>query len=441
MFRNFRPLVQVLALALGLSALSAPVVADPFVACVQRQLAELGYAPGPADGVMGRRTRSAWRVMKDAHEGSFSGYLKELPELSRETAIHWCRELPAIRAELAAKRPSSGEVKLRANSERAEIEVRQAYDSVRKFLLQEFGLVLAGNIGIAAADDWKVLQGLARRVKADISAGGSSPDAKIRTRCGNGDAYSAAAYQDWIFICWSRPKGAERDLLDSDRNWLWAVVAHEYVHIAQAELSGARSVLKGPDAKRRLMGPLWMIEGTAQVLEAHYSETVLRVRRPFLSYLGIRARKSERDLRELRRSDRSMPQEEYDLSHFAVRILAEARGNGTLFNFWRNLGNGLPWEQAFFESFGVELGDYEAKVMELLKRPGDAQHLLEADDFAEALNNIRVPVKIIPALPPKSFSQTLNIPLPVLPGALPSRHSKSYPKGLDENRKPPWQSP
>ncbi len=441
MFRNFRPLVQALGLALGLTVLTAPASADPFVACVQRQLAELGYDPGPADGVMGRRTRAAWRVMKDAHESSFSGYLRDLPELSRGNAIHWCRELPAIRAELAAMRPSVGEVKLRANSEQAETEVRQAYNSVREFLLQEFGLVLAGNIGIAAADDWKVLQVLAHRVKADITAGGSSPDAKIRTRCDNGDAYGATAYQDWIFICWRKPEGAERDWLDSARKWLWPVVAHEYVHIAQAELSGTRSTLKGSDAQRRLMGPLWMIEGTAQVLEAHYSETALRVRRPYLSYLRIRALKSKRELRELRRSDRTMPREEYDLSHFAVRILAEARGNGTLFSFWRNLGNGLPWEQAFYESFGVELVDYEAKVMELLKRPGDTRHLLEADDFAEALNNIRVPVKIIPALPPQSFSQTLNTPLPVLPGALPVRRSKSFPKGLDENRKPPWQSP
>ncbi|MEX0305327.1 MAG: peptidoglycan-binding protein, partial [Leisingera sp.] len=50
-----------LALLLVLAGAAVPAAADPFVECVQRQLLGLGVEPGPADGLMGPKTRRAWQ--------------------------------------------------------------------------------------------------------------------------------------------------------------------------------------------------------------------------------------------------------------------------------------------------------------------------------------------------------------------------------------------
>lgn len=64
--------------------LVTPAYAD--MRCVQTELARLGYDPGPADGLIGNRTRSAASAfVADAEQ--------LLPELSGESAVAWCEVL------------------------------------------------------------------------------------------------------------------------------------------------------------------------------------------------------------------------------------------------------------------------------------------------------------------------------------------------------------
>jgi hypothetical protein len=84
----------------GLLALSIPAVADEAVSCVQQQLTDLGYAPGPVDGALGRRTQNAAASL--ARDLGLA-----LPELDAGTAAQWCTEIAAVAQGPAAEILSS----------------------------------------------------------------------------------------------------------------------------------------------------------------------------------------------------------------------------------------------------------------------------------------------------------------------------------------------
>lgn len=54
--------------------------------CVQASLANLGFEPGPADGVLGRRSSGAAAQFRETTEMDF-------PDLTKENAQEWCDEL------------------------------------------------------------------------------------------------------------------------------------------------------------------------------------------------------------------------------------------------------------------------------------------------------------------------------------------------------------
>src|SRR5688572_6076672 len=86
------------AFALGVSVVVLaffPTLAIANVSCVQTQLAELGFAPGPVDGALGRRTREAAETV--AGQAGLP-----LPPLTDETSPEWCTALEAFAATPAA---------------------------------------------------------------------------------------------------------------------------------------------------------------------------------------------------------------------------------------------------------------------------------------------------------------------------------------------------
>lgn len=353
---------------------------------------------------MGRRTRAAWRVMKDAHESSFSGYLRDLPELSRGNAIHWCRELPAVDASIAALRPSSRPVRILANSNLAEQVVRQSYVSAQAFVQREFGIVLAGDIGIAAGDEPEVLKDHASRIKAETSAIASDSDKAILNKCGGKTRIVGGAYLNWMYFCWPRLKKVSKEQLRYNlRFWAGEVVIHEYVHLVQAELSGARTNVRSLEDQSRLMGPAWMFEGVAQVIGAMYEEAVLGREQPSIEQLWRKAKAAEVFLYELHGLATVRSDETYDLSRYAVEVLAQAHGIGALFEFWRRLGAGETWREAFRACFGVEMDEFEGKVIKIRMDPKTERQFSSGNALQRQLNAIPDPIKIIPLRPVTSF--------------------------------------
>lgn len=78
--------MRFLALAAVFSATCSPVLAD--ASCVQKQLARLGFDPGPVDGLLGPSTIAA---AERFHRG-----MPVLPDLSLETSQEWCNHLAAL---------------------------------------------------------------------------------------------------------------------------------------------------------------------------------------------------------------------------------------------------------------------------------------------------------------------------------------------------------
>ncbi len=72
-------------------AAMTPAIASDAGLCVQTQLAQLGYQPGPADGALGRQSVGAAKAF--AHDAGLT-----LPDLADETAQQWCDGVQAFGA-------------------------------------------------------------------------------------------------------------------------------------------------------------------------------------------------------------------------------------------------------------------------------------------------------------------------------------------------------
>lgn len=371
MIRNFRPLVQALGLAFGLSALAAPAGADPFVKCVQQQLTDLGYAAGHPDGRLTQQTKGAWQALRQAKAGT--ALLAALPPLSQKTAIHWCRELPTLKTGLERHMPSAAPVRILADTPNVEKGIRQAYDKVLRFMDREYGIVLAGHIGIGAAGNTKDVQTYVRRLLRDMSSARFNPDASIAAHCNKPFGVAGAAYLKFMYICWDNPHEADNAWLKRSRKWLGMMMAHEYMHLVQAELGGARSEGFHSNSLRARMGPAWLVEGSAEVVAARFGKRALRLRAPGLAELHEWSLKSKKSLRGMRAHKTVSTSGDYDFAHYAVHVLTRISGEEALFTFWRRLNAGQNWEQAFKGAFGIALAEFETQVMELRKRPGTAR--------------------------------------------------------------------
>ncbi|MCF6432218.1 hypothetical protein [Leisingera sp. MMG026] len=369
MFRTIRPI----AAALGFALLAAPAAADPFVKCVQGQLADLGYDPGRRDGVLSQATLRAWTSLRQIPAAAKAGHLAGLPALTQKTAIHWCRELPALKSGLEKHLPSAAQVRVLADSPNAEKGVRQAYKRTLRFMDREYGIVLAGNIGIAAAGNTKTVQTYVRRLLSQMSSARFNPDASIAAHCNKPFGVAGAAYLKFMYICWDNPHQADKAWLKRSRKWLGAMMAHEYMHLVQAELGGGRAEGFNGAAVRRRMGPSWLVEGSAELVAARFGKKALRLRAPGLSELQDASLKSTQNLKAMRAPRTVRTEGDYDFSHFAVHILTRIHGEDALFGFWRQLSTGKSWDQAFQDTFGTGLSAFEAQVMELRKTPGAAK--------------------------------------------------------------------
>lgn len=88
--------MRAIAVSVFLLLSAGYATASDAVSCVQQQLTELGFAPGPADGSLGRRTLAAAELFT-----TNAGI--ELPALADATAERWCEAITAFAMTPAAK--------------------------------------------------------------------------------------------------------------------------------------------------------------------------------------------------------------------------------------------------------------------------------------------------------------------------------------------------
>lgn len=133
------------------------------------------------------------------------------------------------------------------------------------------------------------------------------------------------------------------------------LAAHEYFHTLQMSLVGpdvARSFYSGPITEASVLGPNWLLEGSADYLSWMTLEWLA------LGELDTRIANlpsglaSPRDL-EPYASFYGTGQSAYDASLAAVYRLVGDRGSLSLINYYRFIGNGATWQNAFRLAFGI----------------------------------------------------------------------------------------
>lgn len=355
-----------LVLTAGLALAAAPAAADPFVACVQEQLTELGFDPGPADGVMGRRTRAAWQVMRAGYEAEFPQALTGLPPLSKGSAVHWCRELPGLRYVLARYLPSRKAPVVRAGNTLAATALQLNYAQVSKFMARDMGMPIATRPGLAAADAEADMK---RQVKVLVRELGWAPikfTKPIRRACDRDSGYSAKAFPGMFFICWAKDRDYGAAWLRDSRRWLGPVIAHEYVHLWQAEIAGEYGLRKRHPVIWAGKSAAWLDEGAAELVREKYAAAKGYYQPETFQDLRRKALRTGLKLSQLRPLNVAFEPEAYDLALFAVRVLEARHGQAGVFEYWRKQGRGLSWQAAFQESFGMPVDEFEKELQAML---------------------------------------------------------------------------
>jgi hypothetical protein len=127
--------------------------------------------------------------------------------------------------------------------------------------------------------------------------------------------------------------------------------AHEYFHQVQQSLGG--------------VGPLWLLEGAAQFVG--YMAVDEANLRKFPEYVELMERAVARDsfvLAQLETSWNPSPGSDvYSYAAAAVNLLTSSASwkLNSLMRFWERLGLGVPWRQAFQDTFGLTVEAFYAQ--------------------------------------------------------------------------------
>lgn len=345
--------------------------ADHHVACVQGQLAALGYDPGPVDGVSGPRTRSALDAYLAAIETDMDRSVYDtLPAFSERAAVGWCREIGLRNPEVASLMPSSRDPEVYVGpGVHPDIasHAMTAFREAEAFLYRRYGVRMASQVKIILATD--VESWHAQVNKAGTMRLQSWADVRARARrdCETEFGMGASASRDGLSFCGPTLALREPALAELYRMVLSVTMTHELVHNVQRELSYDKVArwVTDPDKVRPRMGPAWMVEGTAQVVEQAFMEDRFGTLAPALHRMRQQAAASDLTLEQIRLSGEVRSAEAYDVSAYAVAMLVERYGEETLFRFWRSVGETDNWFTAFRQVYGMTVEEFEALYVTL----------------------------------------------------------------------------
>ncbi|MEP4196737.1 MAG: hypothetical protein ABJL99_13990 [Aliishimia sp.] len=280
----------------------------------------------------------------------------DLPAFSTRTHLAWCRELGRADEDLRAFWPAlQGDIILttgaQADARKAMLE--RAATLMRDRFLQDWGAPLAGRFAIIGGGSDAELNTLLRAARAQM---GQSTNARINSArfCGHRHA-GAFAGRGLIGFCW--PVEGQPVTLGG----LLAVMGHEMMHQAQYDLALDVPARKLSDGSDRLLGPGWLVEGSAEVIELSAKGIEPSVTGSAFFNVQNGARRSRILLSDLTRSDAVKTSEQYGVARFAAMLLARKHGRAALFTYFDALGRSADRDVAFQTAFGQSFYAFEAE--------------------------------------------------------------------------------
>jgi hypothetical protein len=141
-------------------------------------------------------------------------------------------------------------------------------------------------------------------------------------------------------------------------------LAHEVFHVVQGAQIAPKELIGVPDDQIPIGGPRWLIEGAAEVggfsAIAHaglYPLDQARAEQVARSKLNESPLPSYATQPEWQRNPRAV----YSLAFVAVDYLTRGRGLQSLVAFWRVIGRGASWQDAFATAFGRSIDTFYAE--------------------------------------------------------------------------------
>lgn len=364
MFRLFSAL---LILLLG----TAPAFSGEYVTCVQRQLADLGHDPGPVDGLMGRRTRAASQAFVEAN--TKADLLDRLPALTSRNALTWCRELGMAYSAAARFWPSAEKPRIKVGDKTwRRIALASAHREAKLFFALRHSIRPASRVDIGGSDNPRVL---ARYTQELMALRGTRAGNNLKTaqrHCDDdGKDTGAYAHRDQILFCWPARETYDSNWSKANKRTFERLMVHEFMHHIQNELTNAKTLRSIRKGARSPLGPEWLVEGSATVVELDFL-IGKSGKKPWLFLIQAPAQASSLKLANMRSYGTVRNVEAYEVSLAATWLLAERVGREALIEYWRLVGIGNSWEEAFEASFGEPLDEFEARFQTLRSDLGEA---------------------------------------------------------------------
>ncbi|PTX01631.1 peptidoglycan-binding domain-containing protein [Pararhodobacter aggregans] len=324
------------------------------VRCVQEQLVQAGQDPGPVDGVVGPRTLAALRTVA-AQEGVTSGHA-----LTSDTATTWCRRLGQADPALRAYWPSATNAVV--------VQTGAGVDPVLARLIRvrlpELHQEVAALLGVELSGTDRVFVGAGIDELRQMITGDrqhrpiANLDAVLEDHCNPSGRIGAFATPGVMVIC-LRPN--TRLLTDLAYSTLVFVLTHEATHLVQFQLTGLPGSGTAADGRVRFEGPMWLLEGLADVVGHALGDRLdpLEIRE-----LGARryAGRSVPSLTRLQtRSDLLSRQDDvYQAGMWAASMLIERAGFSGAGRLFSLMGEGQPFPDAFAQVYGRSLDTFYA---------------------------------------------------------------------------------
>lgn len=363
-------------LAFAFCMMAAPIFASERIACVQSQLASLGYDIGVIDGQIQPQTRTATRAaFRDIGE-----HTKLILPFDDRRAGQWCRQLGLSNVDLQAAWPSQNAVHI--YTDQFENALKQAMLSkaeatARQFFKDQFGISLAGSFALIGTENPEHVNPLLNTALAERGVRPRKSPLDFEKIC-QGRKIGAAANREFITMCWQKPGAYNSAWANQISPRLTAILVHEFMHQTQYELAIDIPARRLSNNKDWLLGPSWMIEGSAEVVEEIFQNadaqtsdgnTLFTMQKP--------ARRARVLLSDLNKSGAVNDSADYGTARFAAYILAQKHGVQSLFDYFRALGDTEDRDAAFRQVFGQSLGSFEVEFETVRRDFGTARNYIK----------------------------------------------------------------
>ena len=348
--------VSVVSVFLCLSPGSAN--ADRYVTCIQEQLEDAGLDPGPIDGKLGRKTRSALSKIKVEFPE-----LGSLPKLSIHNASVYCRNIGLMRESRVGWVSDKEIIRIVTGDQIVDsdvVKLKAILEDLNRFYIKEYNVKLPGEIILVVSKSGDEAGRLSvenlKLINAHRDVG--EPFAswcKGTSYCGI--SYGGVVAASFSYTTFGFPDFRMRKLL-----------AHEIAHEIQTQYIGN---FRGQNDRTRVRsrGPKWLTEALAVALEQNFYRPKLSIDTKLKNYAKLRKFTSK----QLKKSSYVIygyPSDRakfYDYAYYAGHLLISKSSLKSIFDFWEETPE-LGWEKAFSKNFGMSVEEFYILFDDYIKK-------------------------------------------------------------------------